>query len=300
MTFTVVVPTYNRPDAIQACLDSILKQTLLPKEILVIDDGDLLGEFQESWGKIFSEKKVEFVYRKKRAHSERRGLSESKNLALHMAKNDIIFYLDDDVVLEENFFQDIMLAWEEDAEHGLAGVGGVIRNNREKSFFERMFNVIFGLSSRMAWDVNGAGFQVWDDHINSREESYYMHGGVASYKKAVLLQLAGFKVFEGGRTGLEDVELSFRAKNANLHFIIEPKAGVIHNTVGVIRENLFQTGYKESQNRKRIFRLNPSPNVLLAAWFVWANIGWILRQYLAGHIRKATGMLQGFLFNRPV
>lgn len=36
---TVIVPTYNRAEMLSNCLASILGQTLLPKEIIVIDDG---------------------------------------------------------------------------------------------------------------------------------------------------------------------------------------------------------------------------------------------------------------------
>ena len=39
MDISVVIPTYNRADLIPFTLDSILDQTLLPREVIVVDDG---------------------------------------------------------------------------------------------------------------------------------------------------------------------------------------------------------------------------------------------------------------------
>ena len=39
MKTTLLISTYNRPDALRLCLLSAFRQTLLPDEILVGDDG---------------------------------------------------------------------------------------------------------------------------------------------------------------------------------------------------------------------------------------------------------------------
>ena len=36
---SVIVSTYNRCDALQVCLQSLFRQTVLPDEVLVGDDG---------------------------------------------------------------------------------------------------------------------------------------------------------------------------------------------------------------------------------------------------------------------
>lgn len=40
-SISVVVPVFNREQLIERCLDSILRQTLLPKEIIVVDNGSV-------------------------------------------------------------------------------------------------------------------------------------------------------------------------------------------------------------------------------------------------------------------
>ena len=63
-----------------------------------------------------------------------------------------------------------------------------------------------------------------------------------------------FSNFSGGRTALEDVDFCLRAKNKGYHFIIEPKAELYHYPSVVSRESQFLMGYKESFNRKIIFK----------------------------------------------
>jgi cellulose synthase/poly-beta-1,6-N-acetylglucosamine synthase-like glycosyltransferase len=36
---SVVIPTYNRADLLRAALESVLAQSVLPKEVVVVDDG---------------------------------------------------------------------------------------------------------------------------------------------------------------------------------------------------------------------------------------------------------------------
>ena len=45
MKTSIIVSTYNWPQALQICLGSILKQTVLPDEIVIADDGST-GETQ--------------------------------------------------------------------------------------------------------------------------------------------------------------------------------------------------------------------------------------------------------------
>lgn len=292
MNFSVAIPTYNRKEDLKKCLNSILKQTILPSEILVIDDGDLPKEFINEEEKIFENCKINFEHYKKDHPKEFRGLSESKNIALKIASNKVLFILDDDLILRDKFFEKIMKIWIGNKDQKLIGVAGLIENNRKKSILERIYNKIFGLESKCSWDINPVGFQVWDEGIKKREKGYYAHGGTCSYDKN-LAQKLGFVTFSGGRTALEDVDFCLRAKNQGYHFIVEPEARVIHKQSRVSRENNFLMGFKEGCNRKIIFKQNCQKNIKNYLWFWWANIGWILRQFLARHFSKGAGMIKG-------
>jgi|AntAceMinimDraft_18_1070375.scaffolds.fasta_scaffold37916_2 GT2 family glycosyltransferase len=295
MNFSVVIPTYNRKKDIEECLDSILRQTILPTEILVIDDGELPLEFVDKERKMFEDKKINFVYYKKSHQKEKRGSSESRNIALGLAEEKIIFILDDDVILDNNFLEKIVEIWVNNENKKLIGVGGIIKNNRQKEKFEKIYNIFFGLVSKYRWDITPVGFQVWDDKIKEKEKGHYAHGGVCSYNKN-LTQKLKFTTFGGGRTALEDVDFCLRAKNKGYHFMIEPTAKVIHEQSKTSRENNFLIGTKEGCNRKIIFKNNCQKSFKNYLWFHWSNIGWTLRQFLSGNFLKFLGIIKGSLF----
>ena len=299
MKFDIVIPTYNREEDLNKCLVSVLNQTVTPTGVIIIDDGDTSLDFINKFKINFENNRINFIYYKKNHTIERRGLSESKNKALELVNNEIFFIIDDDVVLEPNFCELIMNNWEDKVnDHNLIGVGGIIKNRRKRLGLERHFNFIFGLVSKYSWDVNKIAFQVWDEEISEPSFGYYAHGGVCSYKLDKVKTL-GFSNFSGGRTALEDVDFCLRAKIKGYYFIIEPKAQLNHYPSTVSREGQFLMGLKESVNRRLIFKsVYKKPNLHLLVWFYWANLGWVLRQFLIGNFGKGLGMIKGVLVKK--
>lgn len=291
--FTVVIPTYRRTDELSRALFSILSQTRMPAEVLIIDDHETPQEFLGGFSCKFAAKGVEFTYYKKDHATERRGLSESKNRALELAKHDVIF-IDDDIELSKTFIERIEEAWRAFDGEKIIGVGGKIVNNRQQGRLERMFNRLFGLSSKTSWDVTPVGFQVWDESVERPEIAFYVHGGLCALKRDIARELGGFTVFSGGRTGLEDVDFCLRAKQAGYFFVYQPEAQALHHFSPEAREGSFSSGVKETVNRKDIFRRLSPKTIFHRVWFLRSLKGWILRQILAGHVAKAAGMLIGF------
>ena len=111
MKLNIAIATYNRQEDLEKCLKSIQKQTLFPQEIVIIDDGNLLQKWVMHIQKEFEHMGIFVKYYKKNHTRERCGLAESKNIALNVASEEIILFLDDDVILEPNFFESIMDVW---------------------------------------------------------------------------------------------------------------------------------------------------------------------------------------------
>ena len=294
MKFSVIIPTYQRQKELEVCLTSILRQDLLPAEIIIVDDDILSEEFVKYWQKEASVQQINFVYYHKNQGTETRGSSTSRNIGIRLAKEKICFILDDDLNLENYFFSKIIADWKDDVD--LLGVGGVITNNRKKSAGEKKYNKFFGLNAELSWDINHAGFQSWDDGIVDRQIAYYVHGGVCAYDKEIVKKLGGFTVFSGGREALEDLDFCWRAKNAGYYFFLEPAARVFHAHGLSGREDEFTAGYKESANRKKIFAKFGGKKINDKLKFYWANFGWILRSVVKRKFKKVWGMTKG-LFN---
>jgi len=293
MTSCVVIPTFRRPESLSKTLDSIKENSVLPDSILVIDDDTLETSLIEHYQAQFQNKNVSFVYHKKDHTKHRQGLSESKNLGMEMCQNDIIFYLDDDVVLDVNYFKEIMETWSQNKDdQKLFAVGGKISNNRTQSKIEHVLFKFFGLKGNLAWDVNRVGFQCWDESITKTQHAHYLHGGVSSYRTSLLREF-GFATFSGGRTGLEDVELGLRTKNADYHCLYVPSAQLAHYHETSGREDYVTSGIKESQNRKQIFKNLCEQTVKNKIYFTWANTGWIIKKIISGNLRYSWGMIKG-------
>ena len=84
---SVVIPTFNRGHTLNRAIDSVLGQTLLPSEIIVVDDGSTDGT-EELISTEYSS--VSYI------RSENRGVSAARNLGMKAAKSDWFAFLDSD------------------------------------------------------------------------------------------------------------------------------------------------------------------------------------------------------------
>ena len=94
---SVIIPTYNRPGSLKRTLNSIFNQSVKPKEIIIIDDSD------DDKTKIMldSLRKKNIIYIKKK----NRGTTKSRNLGIDHSKGEVIFFLDDDVVIFKDYIE---------------------------------------------------------------------------------------------------------------------------------------------------------------------------------------------------
>ena len=104
MQVSIVIPTYYRRKDVDECLDSILRQTNLPKEVLIVDNtpNDEIENLIEGRKNEFEEKNVILGYiRNPRENSH----TIAQNIGIENATGDIILFLDGDVVLDENYIK---------------------------------------------------------------------------------------------------------------------------------------------------------------------------------------------------
>lgn len=100
---SVLVPVYNVPEKLlKRCLDSLLQQTLMQSEFILVDDGssDNSGQICEEYAKKDSRMIV--------IHQENKGLSAARNTAFSLARGSYIMFLDGDDYIEP---QTCALAW---------------------------------------------------------------------------------------------------------------------------------------------------------------------------------------------
>ncbi|KGQ33477.1 glycosyl transferase [Gallibacterium genomosp. 2] len=103
LSSSLIITTYNRPDALEAVLNSVLQQKVLPMEVLVADDGS-----RQETAQLISRYQQMFPIPLIHCWQADRGFraAESRNRAISQAKGEYIIIIDGDMVLHPLFIQD--------------------------------------------------------------------------------------------------------------------------------------------------------------------------------------------------
>lgn len=102
MKISAIVPTYNRPQALKLCLLSLARQSVLPDEVLIADDGSgpethrMAEEMQEALGHLFPVKHVwheDIGFRKPKILNE----------TVRQSSGDYLVFIDGDCMAHSDF-----------------------------------------------------------------------------------------------------------------------------------------------------------------------------------------------------
>lgn len=111
MEISVVIPIYNTQKYLERCLQSIVDQRGISKEIILVDDGstDASANICDNYAKRYS-----FV---KAIHISNSGPATAKNVGFRQAIGDYVVFIDsDDKVCEGMFSKMLSLAYRHDAD----------------------------------------------------------------------------------------------------------------------------------------------------------------------------------------
>lgn len=103
MKTTLLITTYNRPDALEAVLTSVEHQIVKPHQVIVADDGsgqetfNIVQKFQKKWS-------IPLIHSWHEDNGFR--LAESRNRGLSFVENEYLIMIDGDMILHPYFIQD--------------------------------------------------------------------------------------------------------------------------------------------------------------------------------------------------
>lgn len=99
MEFSVILPTYNRVKFIKNAINSVLNQTFIDFELIIIDDGST--DNTQNVVKSFNDQRIKYVYQN---NSER---SAARNNGIEHAKGEWICFLDSDDEYQPNHLREL-------------------------------------------------------------------------------------------------------------------------------------------------------------------------------------------------
>lgn len=110
MTASLIISTYNWPEALELSLQSISQQTILPAEIIIADDGS-----DERTRKVIQNFISQTIIPVFHVWHEDNGFRKSiiLNKAIQKAKSDYIIQIDGDIIASKHFIEDHLSAAEQ-------------------------------------------------------------------------------------------------------------------------------------------------------------------------------------------
>lgn len=318
-----------RPQSLLSLLQSVKKQTLYPNEILIID-----GSTNDETEILLENNSFENL-KYFRVSDENRGLTKQRNFGiLELNSNsEVVCFLDDDTILETNYFEEIIKTFQSDKD--ITGVGGVAINENKWKFQEKGINYnekkyylfegyfypeglrniarnYLGLASdlgpgRMPLYSHGrtCGFPL----TGKTYEVDLLIGMSMAFRKSIFDEIKFSKFFEG--YGLyEDADFSLRALQFGKNVInTNAKLSHFHDPAG--RPNQFKYGKMVVKNGWYVWRIrNPKPDLnarlkwnaitILLTLIRFSNI--ITEKNKKGPLTESFGRMFGWwslVFNKP-
>ncbi|MEM1540397.1 MAG: glycosyltransferase family 2 protein [Candidatus Bathyarchaeia archaeon] len=127
MKVSIVIPTYYRPKDLADLFDSILRQTVKPMEVIVVDDTptDVIARVCEVYHNEFKRFNIEFAYVR---NYKKPSLTIARNIGVSMVKGEIILFLDSDIILYSDYIEKILEIFERNP-NALGAQGWIIPKN---------------------------------------------------------------------------------------------------------------------------------------------------------------------------
>ncbi|EAZ96242.1 glycosyl transferase [Flavobacteria bacterium BAL38] len=301
MVFTLIICTFKRSQPLLKLLLSVQHQTLYPNEILIVD-----GSPDDFTKEMLTKNSFQGLKYFKVDETDR-GLTKQRNYGITRVQeaSEIVCFLDDDTVLESNYFEEIIKTYTLFPE--ALGVGGYISNEihwtkvtldyqpKINEFYydgwKRKDGSRFVWRKKLGLDSNrppgclpefshgrSIGFLPPSGKIYKVEQ---LMGGVSSFRKTVFQEFQFSTYFEG--YGLyEDADFTLRlSKVGKLYINTNAQLGHYHDASG--RPNKYDYGKMVVRNGYYVWRVKyPNPSFK-------AKVKWHLITILLTAIRFTNG-----------
>lgn len=247
LSVSVIIPAYNAEEKLSACLDALLEQSVLPDEIIVVDDGST-----------DQTKKVAEAYSLVTVLTQKnQGPARARNAGAEKAKSTIIVFVDSDCIPEKNWLEEMLKPFEDS---NVAGVQGAYRS-RQKSLTARF---------------DQADIEYRYEHMQRAKKLYWIATYSAAYRRTIFLAEGKFDESFPRASG-EDAELSYLLAENGHQLVFSPRAIVYHthpdSPLKYLRVKLFRAYWRNRMYMKHTHRViddSYTPNAVKISFFVGA------------------------------
>lgn len=207
MKISVIIPTFERPEELLFCLEGILRQTLPPGEVIIVND---------------SRKRISLprdVPNLKLSNTGgQKGQGRAKNLGAKRAEGEILVFLDDDCYSASQWLKELVKPFQN---KGIALIAGRIQEKRLKSKKDRLSDIILNLPFYPLYLLTRKkqGGSIYlngrtDANLESQAQGFCDWGGAGNLavRKSYFEKVGGFDENLLPGSALEEPDLCWRIK----------------------------------------------------------------------------------------
>lgn len=292
---SVIIPTKNRNQELANALRSILIQTRLPQEVILVDDGSMDGFPLKQQ---FEDVGVRTYYHRKSTP----GLPESRNAGVKLSTGDVILFLDDDVILFPTYIEEIVGLFESDKTGEIGGVGGseanLIKPISWMSRLRRLRDIVCLMGGFKEGRVLPSGYCTEYGSTGSPIKKVtavdFLVGATSAYRRSVFQE---FLFTENYRELGEDKDFSYRVSRKH-RLLINPDALLFHFEAPQGRGNRRDRGRRGILGRYIFFRRYLLGSRYQWVFFYYALFGHVASRALIAFVSRDSGdreQLRGML-----
>ncbi|MBF0618899.1 MAG: glycosyltransferase family 2 protein [Candidatus Omnitrophica bacterium] len=279
LSYSLIIPTLNRPELLKKLLSSIARQSRLPSEIVLVDqsDDELTREAFERWQMPGVDKKY--------LPREVKSLVLARNAGIDACgKADLVAFLDDDITLDPNFCEELVLVLEKDTARVYAGgMGCVACWDRRPKLFQAFFLMPHEGSGRFL----ASGAPTFTHGLPYFCDTEFVSGGCTFWRREIVARYRFDERLSGYAHG-DDVDISYRvSKEYKLFF--QPKAICFQDPAPPNQQNGKKYRRAWVQN---MYYLAQKNGVSMAA-YGWCVLGHLLRDLVCRDLSSLQGGLEG-------
>lgn len=297
ITFSIVICTLNNVVGLEKCITSLTQQTLKPIEVIIVH-GEINKEIEESITRsiqpILQSNLITLNYIK-----TIRSLVVQRNIGIDNAVGDVIVFLDDDVVLEKDYFYYLFEVYQSKWSENIGGVQGTIieglRGNPLNPIEVVRKMILLG-SMTGSGRLLASGNPSFCGNPKGIKKVDIFNGCMMSFRRNILLKNkfdTNFKEF----WMCDDIELSYRISR-KYHLYQTPLARLHHIPSTPNYEGYRKIARMLVYNRLYIFRVYFSDSIINWILFFWSNFGEffcrLLHSIRIGNIGVLLGFLEGW------
>ncbi len=274
MNFSLVVATLSRDFDLKNMFESILRQTVMPAEIILVDqsDNDATEILCEEYGKNLSGLKY--------VHQPEKSLVKARNRGIEESSGDIVCFTDDDVVLEPRYFEKLSAYFQDKQVGGVSGNVVIAKPLSGVRFFLRKILMKIFLLNHFngKMTLSGFGYPIFEREVKEVTPVELFSGASMNFRRK-LLEKERFDEWFSGYGFREDVEFSYRLSRKT-KLVVVPDARFWHNFSPVDRLDTAALKKMEFKNYQYVFKKHKRKNFISDILFAYSLFGILFIDFL--------------------